>query len=347
MRGLVRSTYAVSILVVLAMLAAAGCAHKAAKTENGQRVVRFASVGGLTDAGVYIAQAKGYFKDAGIKVERQRMGSGSEITTAIASGNLDVAGMAVTAGMFNSVSQGLGIQIVGDKQSVSTQASATRLLAQKSLVKGDEKSTLENLKGKKVAVTDSKNATLVMFDTLMKKYGMSSKDVQVETMTYPEMSAALIKGSIDAGVIIEPFLTAALASGKVADVDDLSGTVPPGGASIVPLIYSQDFIKDRAVAQKFMTAYMKGVRLYNDAFFKHKDTQAIAQIIAKASGQTVQTVLKTKPFGLQPDQQVNTQFLEEQQNWFAANGLVKKKVAIGDLVDDSFAKQSVQKLGKY
>lgn len=347
MRGLVGRTFAVGVTVFAMLLAGAACAKNEPQTENGQRVVRFASVGGLTDAGMYIAEAKGYFKDAGLKVERNRMGSGSEITTAVAAGNLDVAGMAVTAGMFNSVTQGLGVQIVGDKQSVSTEASATRLLAKKSLVGKDVETSLRNLKGKKVAVTDSKNATLVMFDTLMKKYGMSAKDAKIETMPYAEMSAALIKGSIDAGVIIEPFLTASLKSGKVKEVSDLAATVPEGGASIVPLIYSQDFVEDREVAQKFMTAYMKGVRLYNDAFFKGENKDEIAKIISKASEQPLDTVLATKPFGLSPDQEVTREFLEDQQEWYAAHGLIKKKVNIDDLVDDSFAKQAVKELGAY
>lgn len=49
-----------------------------------QEVVRFGSVGGLTDAGVYLADELGYFEEVGIEVEMKRMSNAPTLITSIA-----------------------------------------------------------------------------------------------------------------------------------------------------------------------------------------------------------------------------------------------------------------------
>ncbi|WFE34612.1 ABC transporter substrate-binding protein [Micromonospora sp. WMMD975] len=337
-----------ALAAVLVATATTACGSDDAGADGDVRTIRFGSVGGLTDAGLYLAEARGYFADAGLKVERQRMGGGSEITTAVATGNLDVAGFAVTAGLFNSAAQGLEAKVVGDKQSVSTTASATRLVAQKSLVGSDVATSLNNLRGKRIAVSDPRSATIVLLDGLLKKHGMTRDDVKVETLAYPEMTAALINGSLDAAIELEPFLTTALKSGGIAEVSNLSEVVPADGATLVPLVYSQRFIDDHPdAAQAFMTAYLRGVRDYNDAFLKDQNKQEVAKIISEAAGQPLDVVLSANVAGLDPNQAVSRQFLEDTQQWFVESGLVNKPVDISTLLDDSFATKAVNELGKY
>ncbi|MDG4798343.1 ABC transporter substrate-binding protein [Micromonospora sp. WMMD1082] len=341
-------TLRLALAAVLVATTVTACGGRGSGADGDVQTIRFGSVGGLTDAGLYLAEARGYFADAGLRVERQRMGGGSEITTAVATGNLDVAGFAVTAGLFNAAAQGLDAKVVGDKQSVSTAASATRLVAQKPLVGGDVAASLNNLRGKRIAVSDPRSATIVLLDGLLKKYGMTRDDVRVETLAYPEMTAALINGSLDAAIELEPFLTTALNSGRVAEVSDLSEVVPADGATLVPLVYSQRFIDEQPeAAQGFMTAYLRGVRDYNDAFLKDQSKQEVAEIIAEAAQQPLEVVLAAHVAGLDPDQVVSRQFLEDTQQWFVESGLVNEPVDISTLLDDRFAKEAVNELGSY
>lgn len=350
----VRSWLVVVTLGVL--LAVAGCGsggQAGAPSDNKQAAqsvttVKFGSVGGLTDAGLYIADAQGYFKAAGIKVEMVRMSGGSEISSALATGNLDVGGFAITAGLFNSVAQGVKLKIVGDKQSILPKASATRLVANKSLVGANKAATIRNLRGKIVTVSDKTSNTPALLDWVLAKQGMSIKDIDLRQMGYPEMTAALLNHQVDAAIELEPYLTQVLASGSVVEVDSLTGVVPPAGGLIVPLVYSQDFIgKHHDKAQAFMIAYMKGVRVYNDAFFKGKNKDAVAQIIAQGSKQPLSLVLKANVAGLDPNQRVSNQFLVQIQDWFVKHGLVQSPVKVSDLVDPSFADQAVKELGEY
>ena len=63
-----------------------------------ETVVRFGSVGGLTDAGLYLADDQGYFAAAGLGVQMLRMPNAPSLLTALATGQLDVAGISVTPG---------------------------------------------------------------------------------------------------------------------------------------------------------------------------------------------------------------------------------------------------------
>jgi NitT/TauT family transport system substrate-binding protein len=310
--------------------------------------VRFGSVGGLTDAGLYIAEERGYFEEQNLTVGFNRMGGGSELTTALATGNLDVAGISVTAALFNAVSDGIGLKIVGDKQSIRPGVSATHLVVQSALVGDDLADTVENLRGKIVAISDKTSSAAAVLGWILEDNGMSLDDVDLRTLAYPEITASLINESVDAAIELEPFLSQALASGHVESVSDSSEVLPETGASTVPIVYSSEFAeKNEDAAQRFMVAYMKGVRDYNDAMFKDEGKDEVIAIIAEGSGQTEDVVRSAQPWGLDPNQEVSVDFLNELQAWFVEQGHIRSEVDPAEMVDDSFAAFAVDELGEY
>jgi len=348
---------ALGLLPLLAMVA---CGSPAPSTSGPSAApktpytVRFGSVGGLTDAGIYLANELGYFKAAGIVIQMTRMAGGSDLTTAIASGNLDVAGIAVTAGLFNSVAGHIDLKIVGDKNSAlrlgNQCISATHIVARNDLIGSDEAQTLSNLRGKKVGVTDKTSTATANLDFVLNRYGMSIKDVQLQVLSYPEITAALINGSIDAAVELEPYLSQAIDSGKVKDVSGECEVLPAGvqSATQVPIVFSESFIKEhRSVAQAFMVAYMRGVRAYDDAFLKGINKDRVIQLLAQASGQPVSLIAHEHVAGLDPNQNVNIAYLTKVENWFEQQGLLQAKIDASSLVDPSFAKEAVKELGTY
>src|SRR5271163_107930 len=113
--------------------------------------VHVSTLGGATDAGLYLADEYGLFRQAGIALDMDRFGSTSEQVAAIATGQVDVAGIAVTAGLFASVQRGIGLRIVGDKQSIRPKFSSTQIVIRTSEMKADEASTMASLKGKTFA----------------------------------------------------------------------------------------------------------------------------------------------------------------------------------------------------
>lgn len=307
--------------------------------------VRFASVGGITDAGIYVADERGYFAEEGLEVERLRIASAPDLTTALATGEIEAGGIALTPGLFNSVREGINLRVVGDKQSLSEGTSATWFAARPEFaVEGDTGATLENLRGQSVAVSARANAVYKMLNDLLEAYGMELDDVEVVELGYGDMAAALQNESVQAAILIEPFLVNIVEAGDVVPVSDLTEVIPEEGVTLVPLVYSDDFAQtDQAHA--FMRAYMRGVRDYNAAFVDGVDQDEIVDIIAEYAELDRETIIAAQTAGLHPDQLVTQQYMEDTQEFFVEMGTVTDPVDVSDLVDTSFADAAVDSLG--
>ena len=69
-------------------------------------------------------------------------------------------------------------------------------------------------------------------------------------------------------------VAAVVRKGEAIDVSNPGHFAAAGPARInVPLVYSEKFAANRAMGEAFMVAYMKGVRVYNDAFVKNIDKE--------------------------------------------------------------------------
>src|SRR5207247_2254294 len=78
-------------------------------------VVRFAGQAStLSDAGLYLAEARGYFREQGIVLERQVLPP-PEAVPALAAGHVEVSAVAPNAGLFNAIGRGIPLKIVADK----------------------------------------------------------------------------------------------------------------------------------------------------------------------------------------------------------------------------------------
>jgi NitT/TauT family transport system substrate-binding protein len=310
-------------------------------------VVRFASVGGITDAPLYFAEEYGFFAKAGLKVEMQRMNSAPNLMTALATGQLDVAGISITPGLYSSVQQGVHMRIVGDKQSLSPGVSATRLVIRSDLAKSSEAENMQVLKGKTVAVSAKASSVYMLLAKLLNKYGMTLSDIRVVELAYPNMLPALTSKAIDGAIDLEPFLSQALKSGEAKVVSDLSEFVPTEGGTIVPVVYSEMFAQNAELANAFMKAYMQGARVYNDTIVKGKDKDKAIEIIARYANITPQSVRESFPAGIEPNQRLSLEFLDELQKFFIDQHFLRASIDVQKVVDFSFAQAAEKELGTY
>lgn len=315
---------------------------------HAQTQVVFASVGGLTDAGLYLAEDMGFFREAGLKVQMKRIANAPAILTTVATNQVDVGGVSITPAMFTAGQQGMKLRVVGDKQSVRPGFAATRLVVAKSLGGGTPDQMAQALRGKTVAVSAKAGSSYYNAATLLKEHGVSLSEVKIKELSFPNMAAALTTGAVDGAYIIEPFLSDVVRKGVAIDVSNPGESAGAGPARInVPLVYSEKFAADRTAAQAFMIAYMKGVRAYNDAFVKGIDKEKIIEILARHAGVSIETVRDSNPAGLDPNQDISTESFNEIQTFFVEQGLMQSVVQMGDLIDPSFAKAAVEKLGRY
>ena len=332
----------------LIALAASGAAVALGRTASAApATVSFGSVGGLSDAGIYLADAYGYFSAAGIAVQIQQINSAPTLVQTIAASQIDVAGISLSPGLFASVGMHIALRIVGDKQSYRPGFSGMRLIARPRLVLSSRPATIAGLRGKTIAISAKGSVSYYLLDRVLASSRLSVHDVNVVELSYPSMYPAFTTGAIDAAISLEPFLTQTLIPGAAREISDLVEFAPGQNMTNVPLVYSETFAKNRSVAQAFMTAYMRGVRIYNDAFVKGKDKEKAIAIIARRAKLEPSVVRLSHPFGLQPDQRVTIGALDDVQRFFVRENMLTAAVNVTNMVDASFGDQAVATLGRY
>lgn len=310
--------------------------------------VRIGTINATSDAGAFLAQEFGYAREEGLDIVFQTITSAPAIVAAVATNQIDVGGISVTPGLFAAVEQGINLRIVGDKQSFSPGFGSTKLLVRKAAVKGSEKETVEGFRGKPIAVNSRGAITFYFMAKLLEKYGLSLSDVQLSELSYSNIAVALSKGTIEAGSLIEPFVTESIKSGDTQLIGgDLLEFVPGGKMSVTPLVYSEAFRNKKKLAEAFMRAYVRGVRAYNDAFTKGVRKDEVVAIIAKRTQVTESIIRDSFLPGLDPNQRVNIEALNAVEKFYASQGRVRKVIDASQIVDMSFADAAVAALGEY
>src|SRR5579872_4202042 len=99
--------------------ALAFCAPSAAQTAQAPAQVNIGISNAATDVGFFIADKRGYFRDAGIAVTMTPFASAARMIAPLGTGQLEVGGGTVAAGLYNAVERGIRIRIVADKGSIA------------------------------------------------------------------------------------------------------------------------------------------------------------------------------------------------------------------------------------
>jgi len=148
------------------------------------------------DAALFVANATGMYKDAGMNVELYEYNNGGDLMSAMVSGDLDVGYVGITP-VINSMSKGVPIKIVAGVQN-----EGSGLLSHSSSIK-----SITDLKGKTVATPGEASIQNVLLKYELKKNGLSTSDIESPSMKVPSMNDALRTKSIDAMLTYEPYVT--------------------------------------------------------------------------------------------------------------------------------------------
>lgn len=298
----------------------------------------------VSDAGLLLADSKGWFKEQGINLDTQAFPNAIEMIAPLGTNQLDAGGGAPSSGLFNAVLRGVDIAIVADKASITPGHGYQGIVIRKERMDSGTFHSAADLKGLKIGVSSSGRAIV----DLLKQGGLTVKDVDLVIIKFPDMAPALVNGSLDAAQPLEPYLTQEIEKGIAVLFQRIDKYSPGLQAGVI--FFSPNLLKNTDLATRFMTAYLKGVRLYNDAFDKN-DAKARADVIDTLSQRTA---LKDKRLyekvvmpGLDPNGKVNIDDLASQQQYFMSIGEQKQAIDMNKLVDLSFAQAAAAELGPY
>lgn len=161
--------------------------------------------------------------------------------------------------------------------------------------------------------------------------------------------SALSNKSIDLAMTPEPFLTTAGATG-VAHTWLRTDAMLPGHV-IAVVMYSPRFVIEQPVVrQRFLVAYLRAVRDYNDAFFKSDPVAreaAIAAFMKYTPLKERAVYVRIVYVGLDPSGRVGLSSLEQDQEYFVSSGQQPQRINLGEVLDSSYAERAVRELGAY
>lgn len=308
--------------------------------------VRIAEDGAASGAGFYIAKEKGYFEDYNIEVEFAQFANSDEMLPALASGEVDIAGGVSTASFFNAIAQGIDVKIIADKgHNVPGKSYFTFVIGNhmKDVIK-----EYEDFKGKRIAISSKNSIDEYIYLEMLKHAGLTQDDVEFVLLgDFGSMLGAIENGSIDAALQIEPLITQGIENDFHVRFGDATDYAPESQIALV--LGSPQFMnEEKNVSLRFMAAYLKGVRDYNDAFIKGEGKDEIIDIMTKHTA-LKDPALWEKVFvtGLDPDGKMFLDDIVKQYDAYKANGAISGDVDFEKAVDTSITEKAVEILGAY
>ncbi|WP_163336995.1 ABC transporter substrate-binding protein [Desulfopila sp. IMCC35008] len=271
---------------------------------------------------VYVAQEKGYFKEAGIVVEPLPVGSAVERDQLMQAGRID--------GMINEVSgaalfnrQSPQMQIISYARIPAENAPLFRVLA----APGSKVSEVKELA--QVPIGVSKNTVIeYITERLLEKGGVPTADIVTRSVpVLPERLQLLLAGQIPAATLPDPLGFAAIQAGAVEVVSDLEAK--DLSASVISFSMQSISEKEQTVA-KFMVAWDKAAADLN------ADPESFRALMLSKI-RVPKNVRQT--FAIPPiprGKTVSRDQWEDAVKWLIAKKILKEPVAYEDSVTDRF-----------
>lgn len=317
-------------VMVAAMGVPRGVTHGA-----GLDLVRVGGIGLILDAGLYVAMERGYFREAGIRVEVQTFTGTPKMVPAMVAGELDVIGGPAVASLFNAFAAGMDFKVVADMGQSRPGHEFLTLVVRKDLLDSGALRSLADLKGRKIGHLPGQGVTsqYVLWRAL-EHAGIPWGAVQRVDISAPNQLTLLADKQVDAVVTGEPFGSRAERAG-VGVRYPLSAEVKALERLQVALImYAGRFMASRNdLARRWMHAYVKGLRFLHEKGMK---SDVVIGMLTKHVRATAEDIRESWPPYLAPDGRPDVTSLAAQQDWYARMGFVEKTVPLEKVVDLRF-----------
>ncbi|SDX87031.1 ABC transporter substrate-binding protein [Paenibacillus sp. CF384] len=319
------------LLLLMIMLTSAltlsACSKSTSGSEKDDITLRVAYNLWVGSAGLFVAESKGFFEEAGVKVDLIQFPSPTEATQALISGNVDVALTTLDTAVMVKTNE-LNDQNLKVFSFTDLSMGADGIVASKDI------KTIADLKGKTVAATIG-SVNHFLLNHALQLAGLSEKDVKLSNVSPEQTGPLFIAGQVDAAVTWEPYLSEALTGGgnllySTKDAPDLiiDGVMTP-----------QAMIDDHEEAlRKLVGAIDRGTAFY------YSNTDEAADIAAKKLETTKDEVIAMMGgVKLLNQDEVKTmltgkdstlaQRAEEYSSFFFERKLIDKEVKADDILD--------------
>jgi NitT/TauT family transport system substrate-binding protein len=176
-------------------------------TPVGAETIRVGYVADLNKTPFFVALDKGFFEEAGLKIEAKEFISARDSLTSFKGGAQDIMVTMGTNSIAKYNSQGMSVYMIR-----VWSLPDFRILTLKSA----PYQNLKDLKGKAYAVTSFAGTTFALSAMAFNAMGLDiQKDVEIKTFPPAVMQIELERGGVAAGILWQPLLNKALEAGKL------------------------------------------------------------------------------------------------------------------------------------
>ena len=260
-----------------------------------------------------------------VSIEPVKFSSWPELTEALNSGQIQGA---IT--MFE-------LAIASKEKGIPTQI---QLLSHRNgdfLTVNNEINSLDDLKGKTVAIPHRLSGHNILLYKALKEAGIKYEDVEKREVPPPDMMGALNRGEVVGYIVAEPFGTQAVKGGQgkalLRSEDIWKDWICCG------LVLNEDFIRENPeAAQEFIDSFVKAGQ-YIDK--NRTEAVKIAQEYMNIKSELWEESLKHISYS---DLKPKKQEFETLQSYLVEMGLQKEKVNLDELIADQYAVKAYEKV---
>jgi NitT/TauT family transport system substrate-binding protein len=315
--------YAGLALAGLLALAASGVARSDEALKAKVGVLRLSS-----SAPVFIAQDKGYFRDAGLDIDLKFFDAAQPVAVATASGDIDFGITAFTAGLYNLAGKGT-LKVIGGMSRERAGYPLIGYFASNNAYASGLK-TPKDLAGKRVAVTQVGSSFHYSLGLLADKYGFKLSDVKIVPLQSLSNAAAALKGeTVDAALLPVSTARPLMDSGGAKLLGWVGDETP---WQLGAVFASPKALANKPLVTKLLAALDRADREYHDVILAaikdgkapiNEATKPLLEIIAKYTNLPVEQVTGNCAY-IDPDGKLDVKNVDNQIKWLQSEGFVDK-----------------------
>lgn len=295
-----------------------------------------------SSAPVFIAQDKGYFREAGLEVELKFFDAAQPIAVATTSGDVDFGITAFTAGLYNLAGKGV-LKVIGGMSREKPGYPLIGYFASNAAYASGLKAP-KDLAGKRVAMTQVGSSFHYSLGLLADKYGFRLADVKIVPLQSLSNAAAALKGeTVDAALL--PISTARkLADDGGAKFLGWVGDETPWQLGAV--FASPKTLTNKALVTRLLGALARADREYHDVILAamkdgvapiNEQTRPLLEIIAKYTNLPVEQVVGNCAY-IDPDGKLDVKNVDNQIKWMQEQGFVDKGFDVNAIIAKDYVK---------
>ena len=295
-----------------------------------------------SSAPVFIAQDKGYFREAGVDIELKFFDAAQPIAVATTSGDIDVGVTAFTAGLYNLAGKGT-LKVIGG---MSREKAGYPLIGYFASNKAYEAGlkTPKDLAGKRIAVTQVGSSFHYSLGLLADKYGFKLSEMKIVPLQSLSNAAAALKGeTVDAALLPVSSARKLMDDGGAKLLGWVGDETP---WQLGAVFASPKTLQNKALVTRVLGALDRADREYYDVILAsindgkaviNDRTRPLLEIIAKYTNLPVEQVVGNCAY-IDPDGKLDVRNVDNQIKWLQAQGFADKGYDAESIIAKDYVK---------